>query len=157
LNTESTAIHYLFYQIYKLNADLVAASAKSQLNEYVTNILFVTNLPPYLEEQHIKSIFNCYGKVDHVMFNIKPNPKNFDSYLKEQDNLKNKIKLYFNSDKNDSDLACGYKDCYVFFNQSEAVERAMARQKNDRIVIIGSLTQIGIKSIRIFCLNYIDQ
>ena len=150
MNTESTTIHYLFYQIFKLNADLVAASANSQLNEYVSNIIFVTNLPPYLEDQHVKSIFNCYGKVDHVMFNTKPNAKSFESYLEEQENLKNKMKLYFKSNKNDSDKKYGYKDCYVFFNQPEAVERAIAKQKNDRIVIIGSLNHIGIKSNLLF-------
>ncbi len=147
MNQDSTGVHYLFYQIYKLNADLVAVSANSKLNEYVSNILFVTNVPPYLEEQHMKSIFNCYGKVDHVMFDLKPTANNFASYLKEQENLRNKTKLYFNIDcKNDSNVKYSYKDCYVFFNQTEAIERAMVKQKNERLVTIGSPTHIGIKS-----------
>ena len=125
---------------------LALNASKSQLNEYVSNILFVTNLPPYLEEQMVKSVFNCFGKVDHVLFDAKPTAKNFDAYLIEQENSKNKIKSYFNDDIG-SQKSFGYRDAYVLFNQSQAIERAMIKPKNDRIVTVGSVVNTGVKSM----------
>ena len=127
----------------------------SKFNNNDKKILFVTNVPSYLNEQHVKSVFSCFGKINHIIFNLKPTKKNL---LQSQSSKSDKLYFKKVGGGGEEELnefvvdvsGSGFKHAYVLFDETISIEKAMEKKLNwdpkKCINLTSQITNTGFKS-----------
>lgn len=163
LNKDVKSHHCLYYKPHKLNSQ---KSEDESSNDLSSRTLFVYNVPPYAaNETALKTVFSCFGRVEHVLLYAKPKRNPFadlissqstqeSSYFKnvsfdEEENEFSMVETETNAD----DAKFCFKVAYLVFAESEAVDRAQNKPFGDKPRFLqdssSSYIKVGLKSTKI--------
>ena len=110
------------------------------MNDFNTKTLFVTNIPPYFDEQGIRNVFNYFGKVDYALIYSQPTSNPFaklNSVASSSDKKKkpsyfsDTLKLNVNEFVSD-ETNVDFRVAYIVFNQTQSMEKALKKPLVDK-------------------------
>ena len=143
-NQETKSAHHVFYRRYKPNRnedlDKLIASDSSETNSALASrTLFVNGLPPYLNVEGTRNVFNIFGQIEHVLMFEKPQSTPFSHISKGQG--------YFTPDESKSN---SFKVAYIVYNQAGSVDKALKKLVTEERIVSTKQNPIpvGFKSMR---------
>ena len=103
--------------------------------------LFILNIPPFINEQHIRYLFEKCGKIVRVFFDEKPSFQTATSMLEKIQKLDSKtdqqdksaIPLGFSSSVFEENEIFNYKICHVVFAKLSALSNALDMAGTDHV------------------------